>query len=43
MKKETKDFIYLLLFALVFSLVISSALYKMKNHGIDIKVPITFV
>lgn len=43
MKKETKDIFYMILFAVIMGIVVGSALNKMKEHGIEIQLPVMFV
>jgi hypothetical protein len=43
MKKETKDFLYLLLFAITLAVVAGAAIKKMEDHGIKIQIPTMIV
>jgi hypothetical protein len=43
MKKETKDILYMILFALIMGIVVGSAFNKMKEHGIEIQIPAMIV
>jgi len=43
MKEETKDFLYLLLFAIIFGAAAGAAIKKMEDHGIKIQIPTMIV